>query len=58
MNLFTKEQQKSYENAKICYICRRKFQNKYVKAKKIIVKLDIIVITQGNIEVLPIAYVV
>ena len=58
MNLCTKEQQESYENAKICYICRGKFQNKYVKAKKIILKLDIIVIIQGNIEVLPIAYVV
>ena len=27
----TKEQQKSYENAKICYICKQKFENKYVK---------------------------
>ena len=34
MQLLTKEQQKSYENAKICYICKEKFQNKYVKDKK------------------------
>ena len=34
MKLLTKEQQKSYENAKICYICRGKFDNKYVKDKK------------------------
>ena len=25
MKLLTKEQQESYENAKICYICREKF---------------------------------
>ena len=24
LNLFTKEQQESYENAKICYICKEK----------------------------------
>ena len=29
-----KEQQKSYENAKICYIYKEKFENKYVKDKK------------------------
>ena len=25
MKLLTKEQQESYENAKICYICKEKF---------------------------------
>ena len=44
MKLLTKEQQESYENAKICYICKQKFENKYVKDKKI-VKLEIIVFT-------------
>ena len=34
MKLLTKEQQESYENAKICYICKEKFENKYVKDKK------------------------
>ena len=34
MNLLTKEQQESSENAKICYICKEKFENKYVKDKK------------------------
>ena len=29
MELLTKEQQESYENAKICYICKEKFRNKY-----------------------------
>ena len=29
MKLLTKEQQESYENAKICYICKEKFRNKY-----------------------------
>ena len=32
--VLTKEQQKSYENTKICYICKEKFQNKYLKDKK------------------------
>ena len=34
MKLITKDQQKSYENAKICYICNKKFENKYLKDKK------------------------
>ena len=28
MKLLTKEQQKSYENGKVCYICKEKFENK------------------------------
>ena len=32
--LLTKEHQKSYENAKICYICQKKIENKYLKDKK------------------------
>ena len=51
MKLLTKEQQESYENSKICYSCNEKLENK-------IVKLKIIVIMQGNIEVLLIAYVI
>ena len=34
MNLLTKKQQESYENAKIRHICKEKFENKYVKYKK------------------------
>ena len=34
MKLLTKEQQKSYENTKICYICKVKFENKYLEDKK------------------------
>ena len=34
MNLVTKEQQGSYGNAKMWYICKEKFENKYVKDKK------------------------
>ena len=34
MKLLTKEQQESYENLKICYICKEKFEDKYVKNKK------------------------
>ena len=34
MKLLTKEQQESYENTKIYYICKEKFENKYLKDKK------------------------
>ena len=34
MNSLTKEQQESYENTKICCICKEKFENKYLKYKK------------------------
>ena len=34
MKLLTKEQQELYENSKICYICREKFESKYLKDKK------------------------
>ena len=54
MKLLTK-QQESYENTKICYICKERFEIKYLKG---VVKLEIIVIIQENIEVLRIAYVI
>ena len=34
MKLLTKEQQESYGNAKICYIFKEKFEDKYLKDKK------------------------
>ena len=34
MKISTKEQQESLENAKICYICKDKSENKYLKDKK------------------------
>ena len=34
MKLLTKEQKESYEKAKICYICKEKFENKCLKDKK------------------------
>ena len=33
MKLLTKEQHESYKNAKICYICKEKYENTYVKDK-------------------------
>ena len=33
MQLLTKEQQESYKNAKFCYMCKEKFENKYLKDK-------------------------
>ena len=55
--LLTREQQESYENAQICYICKEEFENKYLKDENIL-KLQIIVIIQGNIDVLRTAYVI
>ena len=34
VKLLKKELQESYENAKICYICKEKTENKYLKDKK------------------------
>ena len=34
MKLLTKEQQEAYENEKICFICKEKFENKYLKDQK------------------------
>ena len=34
MKLLRKEQQESYENANLCYICKEKFENKNLKNKK------------------------
>ena len=33
MKLLTNELHKSYENAKICYICKEIFEGKYAKDK-------------------------
>ena len=34
MKLLTREQPESYENAKVCYIYKEKFENNYSKDKK------------------------
>ena len=34
IKLLTKEQQESYENAKLCYICEEKLKNKHLEDKK------------------------
>ena len=57
MKSLTKEQHKSFENLNICYICKEKFEKKYVKDRKDL-KLEIIVIMQENIQALHIAYVI
>ena len=56
MKSVTNEQQTPCQNAKI-YICKGKFEDKHAKDRKNIVKLGTIVVMQGNIEVLHIAYV-
>ena len=51
MKLLTKDQQESYENAKICYICKGKFERKNIwKIKNILYKSEIIAVVQENIE--------
>ena len=51
MKLLIKEQQESYENAKICHIWKEKFENKYLE-EKMHLKLEIIFIIQGyNIRI-------
>ena len=60
MKLLTKKQQEAYENMemqKYVKFVKKNVKNKYLKGKNII-KLEIIVIMQGNIEVLHIAYVI
>ena len=57
MKLLPKDQQESYKNAKICYICKEKFENKYLKDKKYRKVRDHFP-CKGSIEVLHIAYVI
>ena len=57
VKLLTKEQQKSYENAKISYICKKKLKINMQKVKNIL-KLETIIIIQQNLEVLRITYVI
>ena len=57
MQSLTKKLQKSYENAKICYICKKNVKINMLKIKNVI-KLDTIIIIQGNIEVLRMSYVI
>ena len=51
MKLFTNEQQKSYKNAKTCYICKKILKKNMLKIKNI-------VIIQVNIEVLHLVYTI
>ena len=58
MKLLTNEQQNSYQNSKICYICREKIEDKHAKDKKYQKVKKFIVIKQENVEVLHIVYVI
>ena len=53
----TEEELKSYQDAKICYICRKKSLKCLLKMK-IMEKSEIIVITQLNIEAQHIVFVI
>ena len=57
MKLLTKGQQQLYKNTKFCYIVKKNLKINFLKIKDI-VKLAIIGIIQGNIEVLRLAYVI
>ena len=58
MKLLTNEQQESYENRKICHICKDKFEDKYTRIKNIIKSEITDIIIQMNIEALQIEYVI
>ena len=58
INLSTIEQQESYKIAKICYICKKKFENKYMRDKKYCKVRDHSLYTGEYIVVLWIAYVI
>ena len=58
MELLTKEKQESYEIAKMCYICKEKFENKYLKDKKYCEVRDHCYYTRKCIEVMCIACVI
>ena len=51
MKLLTKQQLEQYENAKICIIFKEKFE--IIRKIKNIVKLEVIVIMQGKVKLLP-----
>ena len=57
MKLLINEQQKLHDDVKNGYICKEKFEINMLKIKNI-VKLGIIVVIQGNREVLHIAYII
>ena len=55
--LLTNEQPKSCQNAKICYNCKEKFEDKYAKDKRNCIAKDHYYHT-GNIEALHVAYLI
>ena len=56
-NFKKNDKNESYENAKIYYICKEKFEKKNMKDKKYR-KVRVIVLIQGNVAALGIAYVI
>ena len=58
MRLLPKKQQKSYNNRKICYICKARFENKYLKDKKYRKVRDHSHYTGESIEMQCLAYVI
>ena len=57
MKLLTKQHQESYKHAKVCYICKEKIENKFMKDKSYC-KVRGHAIIQRNVDVLHIAYVI
>ena len=57
MLLLTKEELKSYQDAKVCYICGKRFLKKFTNDKTI-EKLDAMVTSQINIELQHIVYII
>ena len=57
MESLTKHQKESYENAKICYICKKKIENEYLKDEKYCKVIDHCHY-ECNIEALLVGYVI
>ena len=57
MKLLTNEQKESYENSKICCICKEKYENRYLKDTKYCKVRDHCHYT-GEFRVLPVAPVI
>ena len=58
MDPLKNKHQKSYQNAKTCYICKKKFEDKHARDRKYRKNFKHIVIMQGDIEVLHIVYLI
>ena len=58
MDPLKNKHQKSYQNAKTCYICKKKIEDKHARDRKYRKNFKHIVIMQGDIGVLHIVHLI